>query len=150
MFAMPNNAHNTIQFIVNHFMSEVSNKPRPALGPSRYFHLSNNFYASSLLVTKYFHIIYMIILVNSQPGVSKNKAAIRHKFSSKAFLVCCLNIMCLLFLPLSLLIKVGLNEISMLQVCFVDLYHKLHLTVKSSHTVLYELVGTCRLVVLNF
>ena len=25
--------------------------------------------------------------------------------------------------------KVGLNEISMFQVCFVDLYHKLHLTV---------------------
>ena len=37
---------------------------------------------SVLLVTKYFNIIYMIILVNSQPGNSKNLAAIRHKFSS--------------------------------------------------------------------
>ena len=51
---------------------------------------------------------------------------------------------------LSIIIKVGLNEISMFQVCFVDLYHKLHLTVKFSHAVLYDLVGTCRLVVLNF
>ena len=79
---MSYNAHNTIHFIVNHLMSEVSNKQQPALGPSMYFHLSNNLYASSLLVIKYFHIIYMIILVNSQPGVSKIIAAIRHKFSS--------------------------------------------------------------------
>ena len=40
---MANNAHNTIHLIVNHFMSEVSNKPRSVLGPSRYFHFSNNF-----------------------------------------------------------------------------------------------------------
>ena len=92
----------------------------------------------------------MIILVNSQPGIRKNIAAIRHKFSSKAFLVCCLNIMCLSFHHCSFIMKVGLNEISMFQVCFVDLYHRLHLTVKSSHAVLYDLVRTCRLVVLNF
>ena len=87
----------------------------------------------------------MIILVNSQPGVSKNIAAMCHKFSCYAFLVCCLNIMCLRFPPLS-----PYNEISMFQVCFVDLYHKLHLTVNYSHAVLYDLVRTCRLVVLNF
>ena len=64
--------------------------------------------------------------------------------------MCGLNIMCLRFPPLSVIIKVGLNEISMFQVCFVDLYYKLHLTVKFSHAVLYDLVRTCRLVVLNF